>query len=122
MNERSLPQSAQLTRLMPLWRLAFRPLFLLGALFSLLAMLVWGGFWHGVMLIEPMGGMIWWHQHEMLFGFVIAIVSGFLLTAVQNWTGQPSIKGWPLLGLVALWLAGRCCWRFLKRLGISIRY
>nr|WP_298373810.1 NnrS family protein [uncultured Halomonas sp.] len=117
MNERSLPQSAQLTRLMPLWRLAFRPLFLLGALFSLLAMLVWGGFWHGVMLIEPMGGMIWWHQHEMLFGFVIAIVSGFLLTAVQNWTGQPSIKGWPLLGLVALWLAGRLLLAFPQALG-----
>lgn len=117
MNERSLPQSTQLTRLMPLWRLAFRPLFLFGALFSLLAMLVWGGFWHGAILLEPVGGMIWWHQHEMLFGFVAAIVSGFLLTAVQNWTGQPSIKGWPLLGLVGLWLAGRLLLAFSQALG-----
>ncbi|MGC3872554.1 NnrS family protein [Halomonas sp. GXIMD04776] len=117
MNERSLAQPTQLTRLMPLWRLAFRPLFLLGTLFSLLAMLVWGGFWHGAILLEPLGGMIWWHQHEMLFGFVIAIVSGFLLTAVQNWTGQPSIKGWPLLGLVMLWLAGRLLLAFPQALG-----
>ncbi|WP_227370111.1 NnrS family protein [Halomonas sp. M20] len=117
MNERSLTRPAQLTRLMPVWRLAFRPLFLLGASFSLLAMLVWGGFWHGAILLEPVGGMIWWHQHEMLFGFVMAIVAGFLLTAVQNWTGQPSIKGWPLLGLVALWLAGRLLLAFPKALG-----
>nr|WP_299242484.1 NnrS family protein [uncultured Halomonas sp.] len=117
MNERSLARPAQLTHLMPLWRLAFRPLFLLGTLFSLLAMLVWGGFWHGAILLEPVGGMIWWHQHEMLFGFVIAIVSGFLLTAVQTWTGQPSIKGWPLLGLVGLWLAGRLLLAFPQALG-----
>ncbi|SHE30870.1 uncharacterized protein involved in response to NO [Modicisalibacter ilicicola DSM 19980] len=117
MSERSLSQHTQLTRLMPLWRLAFRPLFLLGTLFSLLAMLVWGGFWHGTLLLEPLGGMIWWHQHEMLFGFVAAIAAGFLLTAVQNWTGQPSLKGWPLLGLVAVWLAGRLLLAFPQALG-----
>ncbi|MFD2189357.1 NnrS family protein [Pistricoccus aurantiacus] len=109
--------SIRLTQVMPLWRLAFRPLFLFGVLFSLLAMLAWGGFWHGTLLIEPVGGMLWWHQHEMLFGFVAAIVSGFLLTAVQNWTGQPSIKGWPLLGLVAVWLVGRLLLAFPDALG-----
>ncbi|WP_148252164.1 NnrS family protein [Aidingimonas lacisalsi] len=94
-------------RVMPLWRLAFRPFFLLGAVFSLVAMLVWGGFWHGEILLMPHGGMLWWHQHEMLFGFGGAIVVGFLLTAVQNWTGRPGLHGGPLCGLVMLWLAGR---------------
>nr|WP_297460404.1 NnrS family protein [uncultured Halomonas sp.] len=96
-----------LSRTMPLWRLAFRPFFLLGAAFSLLAMLMWGAFWNGVPLLQPHGGMFWWHQHEMLFGFVAAIVVGFLLTAVGNWTGQPGLRGVPLLALVGLWLSGR---------------
>ncbi|SDM13074.1 uncharacterized protein involved in response to NO [Modicisalibacter muralis] len=96
-----------LTRATPLWRLAFRPFFLLGAAFSLLAMLIWGAFWHGTILLQPHGGMFWWHQHEMLFGFVAAIVVGFLLTAVQNWTGQPGLRGVPLLALAGLWLLGR---------------
>lgn len=96
-----------LIRTMPLWRLAFRPFFLLGAAFSLLAMLIWGAFWHGFSLLEPHGGMFWWHQHEMLFGFVAAIVVGFLLTAVNNWTGQPGLRGVPLLALAGLWLLGR---------------
>ncbi|WP_043531399.1 NnrS family protein [Litchfieldella xinjiangensis] len=103
----SLPLPASLTSAMPVWRLAFRPFFLLGALFSLAAMLVWGAFWHGDVLLRPHGGMLWWHQHEMLFGFGSAIVAGFLLTAVQNWTGQPGLKGLPLVGLVVVWLAGR---------------
>lgn len=108
----ALSLSTTLARSMPLWRLAFRPFFLLGALFSLAAMLVWGAFWHGDVLLRPHGGMLWWHQHEMLFGFGVAIVVGFLLTAVQNWTGQPGLKGLPLAGLVALWLAGRALLAF----------
>ncbi|MBL8655735.1 MAG: NnrS family protein [Altererythrobacter sp.] len=48
-----------------------------------------------------------WHRHEMLFGFVGAIVAGFLLTAIPNWTGRPPIAGGPLAALFALWLAGR---------------
>ncbi|SFH87188.1 NnrS family protein [Modicisalibacter xianhensis] len=99
--------SDRLVRSMPLWRLAFRPFFLLGAAFSLLAMLVWGAFWHGQSLLQPYGGMLWWHQHEMLFGFTAAIVVGFLLTAVQNWTGQAGLSGAPLLALAGAWLLGR---------------
>lgn len=88
-------------------RLAFRPFFLLGALFSLLTLLVWLAFWHGNLWLTPYGGMLWWHQHEMLFGFASAIMAGFLLTAVQNWTGRPGLSGWPLFALVGLWLAAR---------------
>ena len=92
---------------LPIARLAFRPFFLLAALFSVLAMVVWFAFWHGDILLRPHGGLMWWHQHEMIFGFGVAVVVGFLLTAVQNWTGRPSLSGAPLLGLVALWLAAR---------------
>lgn len=100
-----------LTRL-PVARLAFRPFFLLAALFSVVAMIVWLAFWHGDILLRPHGGLLFWHQHEMLFGFAAAVVAGFLLTAVQNWTGLPSLKGGPLLGLVGLWLAGRALMAF----------
>jgi uncharacterized protein involved in response to NO len=92
---------------LPVARLAFRPFFLLAALFSVLSMVVWFAFWHGDILLRPHGGLMWWHQHEMIFGFGAAVVVGFLLTAVQNWTGRKSLSGAPLLGLVALWLAAR---------------
>ncbi|QOR37221.1 NnrS family protein [Billgrantia diversa] len=92
---------------LPIAQLAFRPFFLLASLFSVLAMVVWFAFWHGDILLRPHGGLMWWHQHEMIFGFGAAVVVGFLLTAVQNWTGRKSVSGAPLLGLVALWLAAR---------------
>ncbi|WP_346795938.1 NnrS family protein [Halomonas sp. Bachu 37] len=96
----------------PLMRLAFRPFFLLAALFSVVSLLVWLAFWHGNILLQPYGGLVFWHQHEMLFGFSAAVVAGFLLTAVRNWTGLPSLSGGPLLGLVVLWLAGRLLMAF----------
>ncbi len=93
--------------IVPLFRLAFRPFFLGGALFSIVALALWGSFWLTGMNWTPYGGWLWWHAHEMLFGFVSAIIAGFLLTAVQNWTGQDSINGWPLSGLFLLWLLPR---------------
>lgn len=87
--------------------LAFRPFFWLGALFAVIALSVWSFFWQGQILFQPEGGMIWWHQHEMLFGFVAAIIVGFLLTAVQTWTGLPSLNGPSLWFLVSLWLGAR---------------
>jgi uncharacterized protein involved in response to NO len=107
----AFPGCATLTRL-PVARLAFRPFFLLAALFGMLAMGVWLAFWHGDLLLRPQGGMLFWHQHEMLFGFAAAVVAGFLLTAVQNWTGLPSLKGAPLLALVGLWLSARLSMAF----------
>ncbi|MBZ5486514.1 NnrS family protein [Halomonas aquamarina] len=98
--------AATITQL-PLLRLAFRPFFLLAALFSIVSLLVWLAFWHGHVLLRPYGGLVFWHQHEMLFGFAAAVVAGFLLTAVRNWTGLSSLSGGPLLGLVVLWLMGR---------------
>ncbi|MCH8537318.1 MAG: NnrS family protein [Alkalimonas sp.] len=93
--------------LQPLLRQAFRPLFLCGALFSLLAMLLWGLVLAGMIQLRPYADVLFWHQHEMLFGFVAAIIVGFLLTAVQNWTGLRATHGSPLLILMLLWLTGR---------------
>lgn len=61
------------------------------------------GFMHVPTLLPPVA----WHQHELLFGFVPAVIAGFLLTAVPNWTGRPGLKGMPLLALFLLWFAGR---------------
>ncbi|MCK2185152.1 NnrS family protein [Halomonas getboli] len=99
--------SRSLPARLPVAGLAFRPFFLLAPLFGIAALLVWLGFWQGDVLLHPHGGMLWWHRHEMLFGVAVAVIAGFLLTAVQNWTGRPGLSGLPLLGLVALWLAAR---------------
>lgn len=88
-------------------RLGFRPLFLFGSAFSILALSLWMLQLLGLFSFEPQGNLLWWHGHEMLFGFVSAIIVGFLLTAVQNWTGNPGLSGSPLLALVVLWLMPR---------------
>ena len=79
--------SDQEKAIIPLFRQAFRPLFLFGASFSVIAMLLWGLVISGQLNIEFVGNQLFWHSHEMIFGFVAAIVIGFLLTAVQSWTG-----------------------------------
>lgn len=91
----------------PLLRLGFRPFFLFGAAFSILGVVLWVLALSGVIAFQPHGGAYWWHGHEMLFGFATAIIAGFLLTAVQNWTGVPGLSGKKLLALVLLWLAPR---------------
>lgn len=91
----------------PLLRQAFRPMFLLGAGFSAFAIALWLLILAGVMSPPVYGHALFWHSHEMLFGFVAAIVVGFLLTAVQNWTGLRATHGSTLAILTILWLAGR---------------
>lgn len=88
-------------------QLAFRPFFLLAAGCSVVAVGLWAGHWSGLLVLQPHGGALWWHQHEMLFGFALAVIAGFLLTAVQTWTGQRSVHGPALLSLVLLWLTAR---------------
>jgi len=100
----------------PLFRLAFRPLFLGGTLFSILAIAWWAYFWVSPTSWSPHGGPIWWHGHEMLFGFGAAIVVGFLLTAVQSWTGVTGLRGKPLAVLALTWVSGRCL------LGFGVSY
>lgn len=97
--------------IVPLWRLAFRPLFLAGSLFAAVAIPLWVLAWGGSLTDwQPTGGWLAWHRHEMLFGFTMAIVAGFLLTAGQTWTGQPGVSGRPLMLLALVWLAARLGW------------
>lgn len=91
----------------PLLGYGFRPFFLGAALWAAAAMIVWAlAIATG---LEPAGGYgaLSWHVHELLFGYVAAVVAGFLLTAVPNWTGRPPVRGGLLLVLVGTWLAGR---------------
>lgn len=85
----------------------FRPFFLLGAIYAALAVLAWLPIFHGELQLRTAFGAIDWHVHEMLYGYLPAVVTGFLLTAIPNWTGRLPIQGRPLLVLVVLWLAGR---------------
>lgn len=91
-----------------LFSYGFRPFFLGGAVWALLAMVLFLTGLSGAGFV-PGGdyGLIAWHQHEMLFGFAPAVLAGFLMTAIPNWTGRMPLSGRPLMALAALWLAGR---------------
>lgn len=91
----------------PFLRMAFRPLFWLAALFGILSIAAWALSFTGNIAFFPYGGSFFWHTHEMLFGFTTAVIVGFLLTAVQSWTGVESINGLPLAVLITLWLLAR---------------
>ena len=85
----------------------FRPFFLSAALFAGIAVPVW------VLILSGTDEMVFrypprdWHVHEMVFGFLPCVITGFLLTAIPNWTERPPIRGLPLMLLVSLWVAGR---------------
>jgi len=104
-------------KITPLLRLGFRPFFLSGAVFSVVAIILWLLMYKGAVNLLPLGGGYWWHIHEMIFGFGCAIIAGFLLTAVQNWTGARGAQGSTLLILFLLWLAGRVVVLFPDLLG-----
>jgi len=89
-----------------LWNLGFRPFYLLASSFAALSILLWVCQYTGhlpTMYVRTPS----WHAHEMLFGYTLAVVAGFLLTAVRTWTGKPTPAGVPLMALVGLWVAGR---------------
>jgi uncharacterized protein involved in response to NO len=89
-----------------LWNLGFRPFYLLASVFSACSVLLWAAQYSGWLPAAYLQGPLW-HGHEMLFGYTMAVVAGFLLTAVRAWTGQPTPVGAPLMALAALWVAGR---------------
>jgi uncharacterized protein involved in response to NO len=85
----------------------FRPFFLLAGLAGFLLVPGWLYlFFHGGVLPSGMDALDW-HIHEMIFGYLAAVIAGFLLTAIPNWTGRLPISGTPLVCLVLLWLTGR---------------
>jgi uncharacterized protein involved in response to NO len=85
----------------------FRPFFLFAGLWALVAVLVWPPFFTGAIAMPTAFSAVDWHAHEMLFGYGAAVIAGFLLTAIPNWTGRLPVAGWPLALLSLLWLAGR---------------
>jgi uncharacterized protein involved in response to NO len=96
----------------PVFSYAFRPFFLLAGTFAVLGMAQW---------LLVINGQPWpadgnlstlWHAHEMGLGFGGAVVAGFMLTAVANWTGRPPVRGPLLAGLVLSWLCGRAAMLF----------
>jgi uncharacterized protein involved in response to NO len=95
----------------------FRPFFLLGAIYAGLIMLAWLPVFYGELELRTAFTPIDWHVHETLYGFLPAVVTGFLLTAIPNWTGRLPIQGLPLLTLVAVWLAGRVAVTFSTEIG-----
>ncbi|MFU8831150.1 MAG: NnrS family protein [Wenzhouxiangella sp.] len=86
---------------------AFRPFFLLTALYAIVLIIGWMGIWFMDWPVAGELSPVRWHAHEMLFGLVSAAIAGFLLTAMCNWTSSPPLAGPGLAALVALWLAGR---------------
>ena len=85
----------------------FRPFFLFGAIWAFLAMILWLGALTGAIDLPTRFDHVSWHAHEFLFGYLGAVLAGFLLTAVPNWTGRLPMVGWRLAALFALWLVGR---------------
>lgn len=90
-----------------LFNLGFRPFYLLAALLACAGMVLWLAQLDGYAVLPgPVAG-VHWHGHEMVFGFAVAVIAGFLFTAVRNWTGLPTPSGLVLAGIATLWIAGR---------------
>ena len=101
----------------PFFRGGYRPFFASGALWALVALALWLCALSGTFILPTHFDPLAWHRHEMLFGFVGAVIAGFLLTAIPNWTGRLPIAGAPLAMLFGLWLAARAAVLFSTQLG-----
>ncbi len=100
------PQAKSTSDAFALWNLGFRPFYLLASSFAALSILLWICQYTGHLPASYMRSPAW-HGHEMLYGYTLAVVAGFLLTAVRTWTGKPTPSGVSLMALAALWVAGR---------------
>jgi uncharacterized protein involved in response to NO len=101
----------------------FRPFFFGAGVWAAMAMVLWVPMLSGDLTLPAAFDPVSWHAHEFLFGYLGAVISGFLLTAVPNWTGRLPIVGWPLGGLFALWLMGRAAVAvslYLPPLGVAL--
>lgn len=91
----------------PLFGLGFRVFFALAGLSALVLIMLWNAFYKGALTLDNYFSGNSWHGHEMLLGYSVAVIAGFLLTAVKNWTAKPTLTGDQLAGLCLLWLYGR---------------
>lgn len=101
------------TKKFALFNLGFRPFFLGASIFAIVSMVSWMHvyFSNGFANIEHISASQW-HAHEMLYGYGMAVVAGFLLTAVKNWTGIPTLCGKPLAIMFTLWCVARVLFLF----------
>lgn len=104
----------------PFLRGGFRPFFFGGSLWAVVALALWLVALAGGMTLPSAFDPLAWHRHEMLFGFVGAVIAGFLLTAIPNWTGRLPIAGPPLAALFGLWLAARLAMLFSVHTGPAL--
>ncbi len=91
----------------PLFALGFRAFFALAGLFALILIGLWASIFKGSLVLDNYYPNAYWHAHEMLLGYSLAVIAGFLLTAVKNWTGIQTVSGEKLAGLCLLWVYGR---------------
>lgn len=96
----------------------FRPFFLGAGLWATVAMVLWIGLVSGLWQFASAYGAVTWHAHEFLFGYVSAVLTGFLLTAIPNWTGRLPLQGSPLVALCLLWAAGRAAMLATDQIGV----
>ena len=87
--------------------IGFRPFYLLASVFAVAAILFWLAGINGRLPVGAYLQGVFWHSHEMLFGYIVAVMAGFLFTAVRNWTGLPTPSGVTLGGIVLLWILAR---------------
>src|SRR5660398_76426 len=99
--------AAQRPEGLPFLRLAFRPFYVGGALLAALLVPLWVAMFLGALPLTPALTPLLWHAHEMLFGFAVAIIVGFLMTAGKAWTGLATPRGGTLAALALLWLGAR---------------
>ena len=100
------PKPAAIDPGLALWRMGFRPFYLLASVFAALSIALWALQYAGWLGRPYLQGPLW-HAHEMLFGFTLAVVVGFLFTAGRNWSNHPTPTGLPLAALAGLWVAAR---------------
>ena len=102
-----MPEQATVPAQTPaLWRNGFRPFYLLASAFAALSVALWALQLAGVLVRPYLAGALW-HAHELLFGFTLAVVVGFLFTAGRNWSNRPTPSGMSLAAFAALWVAAR---------------
>ena len=95
----------------PILNLSFRLFFSAAALFAIVVMTLWAFIFTGHTDINAQTlNPLYWHGHEMIYGYALAVVAGFLLTAVKTWTGVMMPHGYKLLGIFAFWLLARLGW------------
>ena len=108
---------ARLLEFPPILRAGFRPFFFLGPLWAITVVALWIQAMAGAITLPSAFDPLAWHRHEMLFGFVGAVIAGFLMTAIPNWTGRLPIAGGRLAVLLLMWIAARIAILFSASIG-----